>query len=60
MPAKESVSLSELKFETDDNVYAPKPASLLLADEAIKVIRPGARVLDACTGSGVVGTGRAS
>jgi methylase of polypeptide subunit release factors len=55
MPAKESVSLSELKFETDDNVYAPKPASLLLADEAIKVIRPGARVLDACTGSGVVG-----
>lgn len=45
-----------LEFETDDaNVYAPKPASLLLAEEAIKLVRAGDEVLDACTGSGVVG-----
>jgi release factor glutamine methyltransferase len=50
------ISWRNLEFETDDaNVYAPKPASLLLAEEATKVIPPGARVLDACTGSGVVG-----
>jgi len=46
----------DLEFETDDeNVYAPKPASLLLAEHAVKVIPRGAHVLDACTGSGVVG-----
>jgi len=45
-----------LEFETDDeDVYAPKPASLLLAEQAIERVRPGERVLDACTGSGVVG-----
>jgi release factor glutamine methyltransferase len=36
------------------NVYPPKPASLLLAELSIGAIRPGERVLDACTGSGVV------
>jgi len=46
----------DLHFENDDaNVYAPKPASLLLAEEAVKRISEGSRVLDACTGSGVVG-----
>jgi release factor glutamine methyltransferase len=55
MSVKEPVSWRGLAFETDDDVYAPKPASLLLAEEAIKSIQPGARVLDACTGSGVVG-----
>jgi len=47
---------NDLEFETDDaNVYSPKPASFLLAEYASKLVRPGERVLDACTGSGVVG-----
>lgn len=46
---------NQLVFETADReVYAPRPASLLLAEEAIRRVRPGERVLDACTGSGVV------
>jgi release factor glutamine methyltransferase len=46
----------DLHFDiADADVYAPKPASLLLADQAIAQVRPGERVLDACTGSGVVG-----
>ncbi|KEF42750.1 MAG: hypothetical protein ER33_04225 [Cyanobium sp. CACIAM 14] len=36
-------------------MYAPKPASLLLAEVAVARVKPGERVLDACTGSGVVG-----
>jgi len=56
MSANKPIRWRELEFETDDeNVYAPKPASLLLAEEAIKRIPPGSKVLDACTGSGVVG-----
>lgn len=44
-----------LTFDTSNaEVYPPKPASLLLAEQAIKVIQPGDRVLDACTGCGVV------
>ena len=44
-----------LTFDTGDSeVYPPKPASLLLAEIAIKVVRPGSKVLDACTGCGVV------
>ena len=44
-----------LTFDTGDSeVYPPKPASLLLAETAIKVVRPGDKVLDACTGGGVV------
>jgi len=46
----------ELRFDNADReVYAPKPASLLLAEVAIDQLKPGERVLDACTGSGVVG-----
>lgn len=46
----------DLRFETSDaQVYAPKPASLLLAEVATGRVKPGERVLDACTGSGVVG-----
>ena len=46
----------DLRFDNADaEVYAPKPASLLLAEQAIDRIQPGAWVLDACTGSGVVG-----
>ncbi len=45
-----------LEFDTGDpSVYPPKPASLLLAEVAVKRIQPGERVLDACTGSGIVG-----
>jgi release factor glutamine methyltransferase len=56
MSRNQPVRWRELEFETDDeNVYAPKPASLLLAEQATSVIPSGARVLDACTGSGVVG-----
>lgn len=46
----------DLRFDNSDvEVYAPKPASLLLAEQAIAQVKPGERVLDACTGSGVVG-----
>jgi len=45
----------DLQIHTDPEVYSPKPASLLLAEQAIERIQPGERVLDACTGSGVVG-----
>ena len=55
-PTPTSLQWRDLPFDTADaEVYAPKPASLLLADWAIKRIQPGERVLDACTGSGVVG-----
>lgn len=54
--AFEPIRWNTLRFETDDaNVYAPKPASFLLADVASKIIRSGDQVLDACTGSGVIG-----
>ena len=46
-----------LKFDVSDtDVYPPKPASLLLAKNAIKVVKHGNIVLDACTGCGVVAT----
>jgi|GEM_PF-3408600 len=46
----------ELQFDNADaEVYAPKPASLLLAEHAISRVKPGERLLDVCTGSGVVG-----
>lgn len=50
-----------LEFQTEDiDVYAPKPASLLAAEVATAQIPPGSRVLDACTGSGVIGIAIAS
>jgi release factor glutamine methyltransferase len=50
------VHWSGLEFETDDaDVYSPKPASLFFAEIATKLIQPGERVLDMCTGSGIVG-----
>src|SRR4051812_47935185 len=36
------------------DIYPPKPASLLLADIGAKVVIPGSRVLDVCTGSGII------
>jgi release factor glutamine methyltransferase len=50
------VQWNGLEFETDDaDVYSPKPASFFFAEFATKLIHPGERVLDMCTGSGVVG-----
>jgi HemK-like putative methylase len=50
------VQWNGLEFETDDaDVYSPKPASLYFADLATELIHPGERILDMCTGSGVVG-----
>lgn len=44
-----------LKFDiANKNVYPPKPASLLLAKTAIKNVKPQEKVLDMCTGCGVV------
>lgn len=44
-----------LKFNiSDQNVYPPKPASLLLADACIKIIKPEEKILDMCTGCGIV------
>jgi methylase of polypeptide subunit release factors len=52
----ETVQWNGLEFETDDaDVYSPKPASIFFADVATKLIHPGERVLDMCTGSGIVG-----
>jgi release factor glutamine methyltransferase len=44
-----------LEFDrTNPNIYPPKPASLLLAETTIKVVKPENKVLNACSGSGVV------
>lgn len=44
-----------LSFDiSSSDVYAPKPASTLLAEVALETVRDGERVLDACTGSGFV------
>lgn len=51
-----AIQWRDLSFDASDGeVYAPRPASLLLAAQAVERVRPGERVLDACTGSGVVG-----
>jgi methylase of polypeptide subunit release factors len=53
---QETVQWNGLEFETDDaDVYSPKPASLFFAEIATKLVNPGERVLDMCTGSGIVG-----
>lgn len=52
----EIIHWRDLHFITDDpDVYAPKPASLLLAEIAVDRIPHSSTVLDMCTGSGVVG-----
>ena len=44
-----------LEFDiSNPNVYPPKPASLLLAECAVKIVKSGDRVLDVCTGCGIV------
>ena len=52
---KQIFSWKELKFDiANKNVYPPKPASLLLAKTAIKTIKSNSKVLDMCTGCGIV------
>ena len=56
MSISTAIQWRELSFDASDRqVYAPRPASLLLAEQAVARVRPGERFLDACTGSGVVG-----
>ena len=43
-----------LDIRVKNDIYSPKPASLVLADVAIKNIKPKEKVLDMCTGSGIV------
>lgn len=56
MSLSTAIHWRDLGFDASDRqVYAPRPASLLLAEQAVERVRPGDRFLDACTGSGVVG-----
>lgn len=56
MTLSTAIQWRELSFDASDRqVYAPRPASLLLAAQAVERVRSGERFLDACTGSGVVG-----